>query len=282
MVFLCLGLSLPKIEHMNENLLPAFQRLFEVVHELREKCPWDKEQTNESLRHLSIEEVYELSDAIMKNDDHEIMVESGDLLLHILFYARLGEEKNVFSTTSMIESLTEKLIRRHPHIYGDMKLDNTKEVLENWEQIKLKEKGEKKKKVLSGVPKSLPALIKAWRMQEKVSNVGFDWEQPEQVWEKVQEELEEFKEAADAAGKNPEAKEEMEKEFGDLLFSLVNYARFLNINPEDALERTNLKFINRFEYLEEKAYETGRKLSDMTLEEMDVYWEEAKSLPNGK
>lgn len=267
---------------MNENLLPAFQRLFDVVHELREKCPWDKEQTNESLRHLSIEEVYELSDAILKEDDREIMVEAGDLLLHILFYGRLGEEKGVFSTTEMMEALTDKLIRRHPHIYGDQKLEDSQAVLENWEKIKLKEKGTKKKRVLSGVPKGLPALIKAWRIQEKVSNVGFDWEKPEQVWEKVQEELREFSEAAALAEKDGSQREEMEKEFGDLLFSLVNYARFLHINPEDALERTNLKFITRFEYLEEKAHEAGRELAEMTLAEMDVYWEEAKSLPNGK
>lgn len=263
---------------MNENLLPAFQRLFDVVHELREKCPWDREQTNESLRHLSIEEVYELSDAILKEDDHEIMVEAGDILLHVLFYARLGEEKQAFSTEQMITALTDKLIRRHPHIYGDTQVGSSKEVIENWEKIKMKEKGKKKKKVLGGVPKGLPSLIKAMRIQEKVSNVGFDWEEPEQVWEKVQEEMGEFEEAKRLAASGDKPREEMEQEFGDLLFSLVNYARFLDINPEDALERTNQKFMRRFEYLEDKTLNQGQNLTDMTLAEMDKIWEESKGV----
>lgn len=271
-------LSLPKFEKMNENLLQEFQKLFDVVHELRVKCPWDREQTNESLRHLTIEEVYELSDAILQNDDQEIKVELGDLLLHVLFYARIGEEKEAFSTTEMMTSLREKLIRRHPHIYGDVQVGDSKQVIENWEKIKLKEKGKKKKKVLDGVPKGLPSLIKAMRVQEKVRNVGFDWEEDEQVWEKVQEELGEFYEVANEKNGGERDMERMEDEFGDVLFSLVNYARFLGINPEDALEKTNRKFIRRFEYLEEKAGDAGLELSDMTLAEMDVFWEEAKKM----
>lgn len=265
---------------MNEQLLPEFQRLFDVVHELREKCPWDREQTKESLRHLSIEEVYELSDAIINDDWDEIKVELGDLLLHVLFYARIGEEQTRFSTAEMITSLTEKLIRRHPHIYGDVDAEDSDTVIRNWEEIKMREKkNQKKKTVLSGVPKGLPSLIKAMRMQEKVRNVGFDWEHEGQVWDKVNEELSEFKEAADAhkaAGGKQAEKEALEMEFGDLLFSLVNYARFLDINPEDALEKTNAKFRRRFEYLEAKVNEQGGNLKEMNLEEMDVIWEEAK------
>lgn len=270
---------------MNENLLPAFQRLFDVVHELREKCPWDREQTKETLRYLTIEETYELSDAILEDDWKELKVESGDLLLHVLFYAMLGEEKGEFSTEEMMDSLTDKLIRRHPHIYGDVKAESSDKVIQNWEEIKMKEKaGQKKKSVLSGVPKGLPSLIKAMRIQEKVRNVGFDWEEPGQVWEKVQEELSEFKVEADAwqdAGKGEEKREAMENEFGDILFALVNYARHLDINPGDALEKTNQKFKRRFEFLEARVSEEGRNLKEMSLEEMDVIWEEAKGAKGG-
>lgn len=258
---------------MNQSLLPSFQRLFDIVHELRVKCPWDREQTKESLRTLTIEETYELSDAILQDEWQEMKKELGDILLHILFYSRIGEEQGHFSTTEMIDSLSEKLIRRHPHIYGDMQLATADEVTANWEQIKMREKkDEKKKSVLSGVPQSMPALIKAQRMQEKVSSVGFDWDDSEQVWAKVKEELDEFKVEVDAG----ESHERLEQEFGDLLFSLVNYARFIKINPEDALEKTNRKFRNRFEFLETRVAEQGRQLKGMTLAEMDEIWEESK------
>lgn len=257
-------------------LADAFLNLVDVVHELREKCPWDRKQTKDSLRHLSIEEVYELSDAILDHDWDEIKVELGDILLHILFYSLLGEEQNKFSTAEMIDTQREKLIRRHPHIYGDVQADSAEQVTQNWEQIKLKEKGGKKKKVLSGVPNGLPSLIKALRIQEKVRNVGFDWDHEDQVWEKVREELNEFETASESYRKGEGEKKEMEMEFGDLMFSLVNYARFLDINPEDALEMTNKKFKARFEYLEEKVNDAGKDLKNMNLEEMDVYWEEAK------
>lgn len=263
---------------MNENLSGSFLRLIEVLRELREKCPWDRVQTKESLRHLTIEETFELSDAILQDDYPEIKVELGDLLLHIVFYALLAEEKNKFSTEEMIDSLIDKLIRRHPHIYGDEKAEDTETVLKNWEQIKMEEKGnDKKKSVLSGVPSGLPAMIKAYRIQEKVRNVGFDWEEPHQVWEKVEEEMQEFHEEAEAHKQNGGSKEKMEAEFGDMLFSMINYARFLDINPEDALEKTNLKFKGRFEYLETKVSEQGKNLKEMSLEEMDVIWEEAKA-----
>ncbi|MCB9233071.1 MAG: nucleoside triphosphate pyrophosphohydrolase [Bacteroidia bacterium] len=258
---------------MNEQLLPAFSRLFEVVHELREKCPWDKEQTRESLRHLTIEEVYELSDSILDDDWDEMKVELGDILLHVLFYSRIGEEENKFSTEEMITTLTEKLIRRHPHIYGDVQADSTDKVLRNWEEIKMAEKkNQKKKRVLDGVPNSMPSLIKALRIQEKVRNVGFDWDNPQDVWLKVQEELGEFKEEAEKGA----AKEKLEDEFGDILFSLVNYARFIGINPDDALNRTNHKFKKRFEFIEEAIEKEGKNLKDLNLKEMDVYWEQAK------
>lgn len=256
---------------MNENLLPAFQRIFDVVAELREKCPWDREQTKESLRHLTIEETYELSDAVLRDDWNDMKVEIGDLLLHVLFYSRIAEEQNEFDTQQMMESLTDKLIRRHPHIYGDVEANDSDTVIKNWEEIKMREKAKGKKKVLDGVPNSMPSLIQAMRIQEKVSNVGFDWEEPEDVWNKVKEELNEF----ETAGREGN-QEEMEKEFGDLLFSLINHARFLKINPEDALAKTNLKFKNRFEYLEEKVQTDGRSLKEMSLAEMDEIWEEAK------
>ena len=276
------ALSLLQIEMtMNENLSVSFLRLIEVLHELREKCPWDRVQTKESLRHLTIEETYELSEAILEDDYDEVKVELGDLLLHIVFYARLAEEKNKFSTEEMIDALIDKLIRRHPHIYGDVKADDADTVIKNWEQIKMEEKGEdpkQKKSVLSGVPAGLPAMIKAYRIQEKVRNVGFDWEEPQQVWEKVEEEMEEFHQEAEAFKSGSGSKEKMEGEFGDLLFSLINYARFLDINPEDALERTNLKFKGRFEYLESEVNKKGLNLKEMSLAEMDVIWEEAKKL----
>jgi len=251
--------------------LKAFERLLNIMDELREQCPWDKKQTMETLRHLTIEEVYELGDAVLDNDLEEVKKELGDLLLHIVFYARIGSETNSFDIADVCHGISDKLIERHPHIYGDVKVENEEEVKRNWEQIKLKEKG--KTSVLQGVPISLPAMVKANRIQDKVAGVGFDWEEPNQVWEKVEEELQEFKVEVDSGNTD-----KMESEFGDVLFSLINYARFLKINPENALERTNKKFIKRFQYLESKALEMNKKLSDMTLSEMDVFWEEAKKV----
>ncbi|MEY2922084.1 MAG: Nucleoside triphosphate pyrophosphohydrolase [Bacteroidota bacterium] len=248
--------------------LDSFSRLLDIMDDLREKCPWDKKQTLESLRHLTIEETYELGDAILNNDLQEVKKELGDLLLHIVFYAKIGSESNDFDIADVCNEICEKLIFRHPHIYGDVEVADEEEVKRNWEKLKLKEG---KKSVLEGVPKGLPALVKASRIQDKVKGVGFDWEEPHQVWDKVQEELQELQE--EVAKGNHDA---MESEFGDVLFSLINYARFLKINPEDALERTNKKFIKRFQYLENKAGELGKSLSDMTLAEMDVFWEEAK------
>ena len=251
-----------------EQQLQAFDRLLTIMDELRTQCPWDKKQTMESLRHLTIEETYELGDAILDDDLQEIKKELGDVLLHIVFYAKIGSETNDFDIADVANEVCEKLIHRHPHIYGDVKVENEEEVKQNWEKLKLKEG---KKSVLEGVPKGLPALVKASRIQDKVAAVGFDWEKPEQVLEKVQEELQEFQDEVKTS--NTDA---MEAEFGDVLFSLVNYARFLKINPENALERTNKKFISRFQYLEGKAKELGKELKDMTLAEMDVFWEEAK------
>ncbi len=250
--------------------LAAVDRLLTIMDELREQCPWDKKQTFESLRHLTIEETYELGDAILSRDLDEIKNELGDLLLHIAFYARLGSEEKAFDMADIAHGISEKLIYRHPHIYGDVKVENEEDVKKNWEALKLKE-GKGKKTVLEGVPKGLPALVKAQRIQDKVAGVGFDWEKPEQVWEKVQEELSEFQ--TEVAQGNPN---DMEAEFGDVLFSMINYARFLKINPDTALERTNQKFTQRFNYLEAKAKALGKSLQDMTLAEMDVYWEEAK------
>jgi len=244
------------------------------MDELREQCPWDKKQTTESLRHLTIEETFELSDAILEGDADEIKKELGDILLHIVFYARIGSEEGNFDMKTMIDSLCEKLIRRHPHIYGDTLAEDEEAVKQNWEKIKLTEKGNKS--VLGGVPKSLPALIKAMRIQEKARGVGFDWEEKHQVWEKVEEEMQEFKDEFNVAEDKEIDQEKASGEFGDLLFSLINYARFIDINPEEALERTNKKFIKRFQYLEEAAKTSGKNLSDMTLAEMDVYWNEAK------
>lgn len=256
--------------------LAAFDRLLTIMDELRAQCPWDKKQTTESLRHLTIEETFELSDAILEGDPDEIKKELGDILLHIVFYAKIGSEEGNFDITSMIDSLCEKLIRRHPHIYGDAIAEDEETVKQNWEKIKLNEKGNVS--VLGGVPKSLPALIKAMRIQEKARGVGFDWEEKQQVWEKVEEEMHEFKDEFNAASDTEIDKEKATAEFGDLLFSLINYARFIEINPEEALERTNLKFIKRFRYLENSAKESGKSLSEMTLAEMDVYWNEAKKL----
>lgn len=255
--------------------LAAFDRLLTIMDELREQCPWDKKQTTESLRHLTIEETFELSDAILEGDPDEIKKELGDILLHIVFYARIGSEEGNFDMRTMIDALCEKLIRRHPHIYGDTLAEDEEAVKQNWEKIKLTEKGNKS--VLGGVPKSLPALIKAMRIQEKARGVGFDWEEKSQVWEKVEEEMQEFKEEFNVVDEREIDTEKASAEFGDLMFSLINYARFIDINPEEALERTNKKFIKRFQYLEAAAIESGKTLSEMTLAEMDVYWNEAKS-----
>ena len=250
--------------------LQSFGRLLDIMDDLRAKCPWDMKQTMQSLRHLTIEETYELGDAILDNDLQEVKKELGDVLLHIVFYSKIGSETNTFDIADVCNEICEKLIHRHPHIYGDVVVEDEEEVKRNWEKLKLKEG---KKSVLEGVPKSLPALVKASRIQDKVKGVGFDWEEPEQVWEKVQEELQEFRDEIEAGDQ-----EKMEAEFGDVLFSMINYARFLKINPEDALERTNKKFIKRFQYLESKAEELGKSLSDMTLAEMDVFWNEAKKM----
>ncbi|MEL4308708.1 nucleoside triphosphate pyrophosphohydrolase [Joostella sp. CR20] len=250
--------------------LEAFDRLLTIMDELRTQCPWDKKQTLQSLRHLTIEETYELGDAILDNNLDEVKKELGDLLLHIVFYAKIGSETNDFDIADVANGISEKLIYRHPHIYGDVKVEDEEQVKQNWEKLKLKEG---KKSVLEGVPNSLPALVKASRIQDKVAGVGFDWEEPKQVFEKLQEELGELQEEVE---NNDQDK--MEAEFGDVMFSMINYARFLKINPEDALERTNKKFIKRFQYLESKAKELGKSLSDMTLAEMDVFWEEAKQL----
>lgn len=252
----------------------AFSRLLKIMDELREQCPWDKKQTLESLRHLTIEEVYELGDAIINKDMAELKKELGDVLLHIVFYARIASETRDFDITEVINACCDKLIERHPHIYGDVKVQDEEEVKQNWEKIKLKEKGDKKKTVLGGVPRGLPAMVKAQRMQEKARGAGFDWEKPEQVWEKVQEELNELKEEVHSK----QAQEKIEEEFGDLLFALVNYGRFIGVNPENALEKTNQKFLRRFNYMEEKITGQGKSLADCKLDEMDVFWNEAKKL----
>ena len=248
--------------------LQAFERLLTIMDDLREKCPWDKKQTLESLRYLSIEEMYELSDAILTNNLQEVKKELGDLMLHIVFYTKIASETNQFDITDVLNGICDKLVHRHPHIYGDLKVTTEEEVKHNWEKLKLKEG---KKSVLEGVPRSLPAMVKAVRIQEKARGVGFDWDNSEQVWEKVEEELEEFKEELKRGDK-----EKTEQEFGDLLFSMINYSRFVGVNPEDALERTNKKFILRFQQMEAVLKKEEKDLSEMTLEEMDVYWEEAK------
>lgn len=258
------------MHNSREQQLAAFNRLLDIMDDLREKCPWDKKQTLESLRHLTIEETYELGDAILDQDLNEVKKELGDLLLHIVFYSKIGSETGDFDIAEVANGICDKLINRHPHIYGDVVVNNEEEVKQNWEKLKLREG---KKSVLEGVPKSLPALVKASRIQEKVKGVGFDWEKPEQVWEKVIEELNEFQVEVQLNNHD-----QIEAEFGDVLFSMINYARFLKINPENALERTNKKFIKRFQYLESKATEIGKPLSEMTLAEMDVFWEEAKKM----
>jgi XTP/dITP diphosphohydrolase len=258
-------------QHTRQQKMEAFGRLLDIMDELREKCPWDMKQTNESLRHLTIEETYELSDAILKNDVNEIQKELGDVLLHIVFYARIANEQNNFDIADVCHSLCEKLIVRHPHIYGDVTVENADQVKENWEQIKLKEGN---KSVLSGVAKGTPSLVKALRMQEKAAQVGFDWPTAKEVWNKVDEELAELK----AEFNQPNNDQKIENELGDFLFALVNLARKYNINPDDALEKTNHKFLNRFQYIEEQAKLNDRQLKDMTLDEMDVYWNEAKKI----
>ena len=252
-----------------EQKLQAFSRLLDIMDELREKCPWDKKQTFQSLRHLTIEETYELGDAILDNDLPEIKKELGDLLLHIIFYAKIGSETNDFDIADVANNISEKLIHRHPHVYGDVTVKDEEEVKQNWEKLKLKEG---KNSVLEGVPKSLPAMVKANRIQDKVAGVGFDWEEPHQVFDKVKEELFELSSEIEKGNK-----ENIEGEFGDVLFSLINYARFINVNPENALERTNKKFTKRFQFLEEAAKKEGKELSDMTLAEMDVHWEKSKT-----
>jgi XTP/dITP diphosphohydrolase len=255
-----------------ERALASFNKLLDIMDELRGKCPWDMKQTNDTLRTLTIEETYELADALLTDDNNLIKKELGDLLLHIVFYSKIGSEKGAFDIVDVIDNINEKLIYRHPHIFGDVKVKDAKEVEENWEQLKLKEK-DGNKTVLEGVPESLPAIIKANRIQDKARGVGFDWEEREQVWDKVEEECNELKHEI-----LEENKDKMEDEFGDLLFSLINAARLYDINPENALERTNRKFIQRFNYLEEKTIKQGRSLKDMTLAEMDEIWDEAKNV----
>ncbi|MEM9831863.1 MAG: nucleoside triphosphate pyrophosphohydrolase [Bacteroidota bacterium] len=251
--------------------LEAFDRLLTIMEELRVKCPWDREQTIESIRHLTIEETYELSDAILSGDLSEVRNELGDLALHLVFYAKIASEQQAFDIGDVLNGICEKLIRRHPHVYGDTEANNASTVEQNWEQIKLKEAGNVRRSALSGVPSSLPALLKAFRMQEKARGVGFDWSEKPEVWNKVEEEMQEFREA-EASGDLVEA----QNEFGDLLFALINYARFAGINPEEALERTNQKFMQRFQHIEQRAYEQDKNVKDMSLEEMEVYWNEAK------
>lgn len=253
-----------------EQKLQAFARLLKIMDELREQCPWDKKQTIQSLRHLTIEETYELADAIINNDLPNVKKELGDLMLHLVFYAKIASETNAFDIADVLNSVCDKLIDRHPHIYGDVKVKDEEEVKANWEKLKLKEGN---RSVLEGVPVSLPSMVKAIRIQEKARGVGFDWENSDQVWDKVREELDELKTEVDAKSNK------MEEEFGDLLFALINYSRFIGVNPEDALEKTNKKFIKRFQYLENESKKDGKKMGEMTLEEMDVYWNRAKKLP---
>jgi XTP/dITP diphosphohydrolase len=255
----------------------AFGKLLSVMDELREKCPWDKAQTLESLRHLTLEETFELSDSIMEKDLDGIKKELGDLMLHIVFYSKIASEMKAFDIKDVLDSIIEKLIRRHPHIYGDVQVKDAAEVRNNWEKIKLTEG---RKSVLGGVPNSLPALVKAYRIQEKASGVGFDWDNISRVWDKVVEELNEFKQEVETASEDSD-KARLEQEFGDLIFALVNYGRFIDINPEDALEKTNRKFIRRFQYIEENAVKNGKALHQMSLEEMDVFWNEAKRQERG-
>lgn len=258
--------------HTKDEKLAAFGRLLDVMEELREKCPWDRKQTNKSLRTNTIEEVYELCDAIIKEEDENIKKELGDVLLHIVFYAKIGEEKKSFDIKDVCDSLCDKLIYRHPHVYGDKHIGNTDQVLQSWEQLKLKEKGGNKT-VLEGVPASLPSIVKSHRIQDKARNVGFDWFKREDVWAKVKEEINEL-----SFEINKLDQDQMENEFGDVFFSLINAARLYKINPDNALERTNQKFIRRFNYLEQQTLAKGKSLKEMTLAEMEHYWEEAKKL----
>jgi len=267
-IFVAENQNIHKLSDMKEKIA-AFERLLKIMDELRAQCPWDKKQTLESLRYLTIEETYELSDAILEKDMDGIKKELGDLMLHLVFYSKIGSETGDFDIKDVLDSISEKLIRRHPHIYGDVTVNNAEDVKNNWEKIKLKEKD--RDSVLTGVPNSLPAMVKAYRMQEKARGVGFDWQNAGQVWEKVNEEIAELNHEI-ALGDQ----EKMEKEFGDLLFSLVNYARFIGVNPEDALERTNKKFVQRFKYIEQQSIRQGKSLKNMTIEEMDGFWDEAK------
>ena len=259
----------PDSHHSIEEKLLAFKRLLTIMDELRAGCPWDREQTFESLRHLTIEEVYELSDAILEGNRKEISKELGDLMLHLVFYAKIGSETGDFDIKDVLDGIADKLIHRHPHIYGGVEVSGPEEVKNNWEKLKLKEG---KKSVLEGVPQSMPPLVKAYRIQEKVKGVGFEWQYSEQVWDKVREEMQELKHEVDKGG----SREKMEDEMGDLLFALVNYARYIGVNPEDALEKTNKKFIRRFQYIELESAKDGKVLEEMTLEEMDEYWMKAK------
>ncbi|QNF35806.1 nucleoside triphosphate pyrophosphohydrolase [Adhaeribacter swui] len=260
-------------EENRQNQLQAFNRLLDIMDELREKCPWDRKQTIASLRHLTIEETYELSDAILRNDLNEVKKEIGDLMLHLVFYAKIASETNTFDLADVLNTLCDKLIFRHPHIYGNTEANTEEDVKKNWEQLKIKEGN---KSVLGGVPVSLPALVKAMRIQEKARGAGFDWENKAQVWDKVEEELGEFKAEYQLTDNQEINQEKATAEFGDLLFSLINFARFIDVNPEEALEKTNLKFIKRFKYLEKEAGKAGKSLAQMSLAEMDVYWEQAK------
>jgi len=271
---------LPIMNPTDEKYSLAFQRILQIMNELREQCPWDRKQTVHSLRHLTIEETYELSDAIMNEDWQEIKNELGDIFMHLIFYAKIASENQAFDIADVIHSLAEKLIRRHPHIYGDVKAEDDQAVKRNWELIKLQEKNNKQQEntVLGGVPKSLPAMVKAMRIQEKARGVGFDWDNRAQVWEKVEEEMQEFKETYQDIPDEQIDREHAEEEFGDLIFALINYARFMNINPETALEKTNRKFIYRFGYLESESKKDGKKMGEMTLAEMDEYWNKAKTI----
>ncbi|RLD20025.1 MAG: nucleoside triphosphate pyrophosphohydrolase, partial [Bacteroidetes bacterium] len=264
----------PSEDPKRSKKLAAFDRMLTIMDELREQCPWDRKQTLDSLRYLTLEEVHELSDSIIEKDYKELEKELGDLMLHIVFYAKIGSEKDLFDIESVLTAIAEKLIHRHPHIYGDVKVTDEEEVKQNWERIKLKEKGNKS--VLGGVPSSLPALVKAMRIQDKAKGAGFDWDRKEQVWEKVEEEMQEFVDEIEAGGLSNKDNQKVEDEFGDVLFSMINYARFIDINPEDALERTNRKFIKRFKFIEKEAAKNGGSLYDMPLAEMEKLWNLAK------
>lgn len=252
-----------------DSRLAAFERLLTIMDELREKCPWDQKQTLESLRHLTIEETYELTDAIIQNDMNALKGEIGDLFLHLIFYCKIGQEKNAFNVTEVLNAICDKLVFRHPHIYSDVKVENEEDVKQNWEKLKLKEG---KKSVLEGVPSSLPSLVKATRIQDKVKGIGFDWNDRKEVWAKVKEELNELEHEVE------QNSEHIEEEFGDVLFSLINYARFININPDDALSKTNIKFITRFQLMEKLITESQLNIQNLTLEEMDIYWDKAKKM----